>query len=294
MKKGIVSALIIFIIAGMLAACDSTTRTTSSISETSVVSVTESQNTKSEESKNTESKNTSGSQSVSSQSPASSTSSSSDDTVVITDIKDYKKLGFDEEDPRIEYLIAFINKDIEKLEQVADVEKGVYESYKSLKLGDYSISANKKEDNGYGKIIFSFEVKESNVELLPVGKYTYEVAFDWGAFIAPLDYKFADLTPEEQAAMRLFVLNYNFSDYDMKSIKNLTEEAGRITEYLAFTFGESTEDQIKQYALELFGIKDFKPQGYIVDGLYTILPRGGTHWEHSVVSTEKRDRKSVV
>ncbi|HAN20320.1 MAG: hypothetical protein A2Y15_08390 [Clostridiales bacterium GWF2_36_10] len=249
------------------------------------------ENSSSEESSSNNSEQTSSEDPSSSEeiSDEISNEETSNDNLSITDIKDFDKLGLYYGKEDLSYLLikAFLDKDTTELEKLCDLEKGVFDAYKSLEIGEYTITKGE-----YEIITFKFEIISSGLDTMPVGEYTF-IPQITGGFTANVN---IPETPIEKDISRYInMLGIDVINYDEVNDQYKNQYLISVYEYLVIN-GPLTLEQIQNYALKLFGIKDFQPDGLgdYIDGLYYILGHGGSYTFYDIVSEIKENEMTKV
>lgn len=214
---------------------------------------------------------------------------SSEAGLSITDIKDFKEVGLKEDDPRYLYIKAFLEKDTDTLEKICCVKKGVYDSYKTLEIGEYFVSVKNEI------VYFSFDIISSGLDTLPVGEYDYEVnmILDSEVVIVPVNHLYKDSTSAqiELAHWLGISIVYQFYDYENLDSKCAEYYCKNITDYLLCRYGDMTLEKIQEYALKIFNIKDFEPKGPITykNGVYSAGGHGGRIWAIDYIEEKEED-----
>lgn len=213
---------------------------------------------------------------------------------VIYDVNDYKKLGIEDNNEYIEFIRAFLSKDTEELERICFLKKGTYDALKTLEFGKYSISWLEK---GASPLVFKFTVLSSGLDTLPPGEYSYYLDNLDGMTMSPVEE--TELTVLQENIRKWLVVNGDclYKNYKLLNAEEQRLFNFRVTYFLLWQYGDLTLEQMQQYALELFGMKNFQPHesaGELVDGKYTILGRGGSIWKYDFTGERKEKDKTYV
>ncbi|PKM62612.1 MAG: hypothetical protein CVU97_04460 [Firmicutes bacterium HGW-Firmicutes-21] len=197
-----------------------------------------------------------------------------DDTLKITDISDYEELGLTSDDGRYLFIKAFIEGDTSALEDICGLISGTYDGYKAISIGDYSVFVKDYD------VFFSFEITSSELDTLPVGKYTYIVEMDIAIYMRPIKREMPILTPTQTELMKYFTCGYYYEIVDYTTIDSSDKDRYLfgITGYILVTYDNITLEQMQDFALKIFGITDFYPgsNALLIDGVYTIAGYGGS------------------
>lgn len=202
----------------------------------------------------------------------------------ISDIRNWDNLGIAEYHPAYLYIKAFLEGDTESLEHYCGVKKGLYDSYKTIVLENYTIE--RKDNLEYKNatvngdfFIFSFNVKSSENDVLSAGYHSFYVAD--GMHIQLIDYANTDsgYITDNMSKAQLFLYTYG----KFVSPENYTPDMSytltfNILDYLMTTRGKSlfTKNELIEYAEKYLGIKNFAPsEAFIFGDLYRLPLRRG-------------------
>lgn len=194
--------------------------------------------------------------------PTNSTPEQTTDT--ITDYRDWEKLGLGRDDVRYQYIKAFVNRDTHTLEHYCDLSNGVYDSYKTIVLGDYKIERIDSL-NIYGSgdyIIFSFNILSSENEALNLGYHSYFL--DYGLGFRLIDYPIVTPNPNTSPAESVSVIvdmhSTEIPDFENYNAKYITNYILRRL-YSTKKETSATEPVLKEYAKKYLGLENFTPEG---------------------------------
>lgn len=229
-------------------------------------------------------------------------------TYTITDCRDWEQLGLNKTDIRYLFLKAFIEGDIETLERMANAVEGVYDSYKSMELGEYSITRtdihpisplNQSRD---GFIIFNFDLLSSENEILHAGRHSRLI--EYGLCMEMTDYENYEVFPvltEAQIVIRLFSMHgfTSFPDFKSKNYRgySVVSPVYILSRLNKDDYKPRAAEEIIAYAKKYFDIDDYIiDEEFLVkteDG-YDILGMGAPSPSFNLVSEEIRDGITVV
>lgn len=284
--RGIIaSVLLVCILSVTLFSCKSKDEINNSFDDVSVISNVEQQTSQTDTQSNEQNSNDEISDEVSNK------ETSTDILISINDINDFKKLELDEYVYELYYQLikTFIEKDTDKLEELSGLEKGVFDSYKTIQIGKYTISKDKNDT-----IIFSFEIISSKLDTMPTGQYSYIVDCANNCFF-PLNYNLIKFTPaEEKLIFWIEMCGVEFLNYEDLNESDKKIFLAKVSEYL---IGNEplTLEQMQNYALKLFNINDFVPTGVeLIDGLYHSLPHGGNSISYDVISQTEENGITTI
>jgi|GEM_PF-6232610 hypothetical protein len=220
------------------------------------------------------------------------------DGIKITDMNDIGKLELPEDfEGHINLINAFINNNTDMLEDRAFLKRGMYTEYKTLTVGNYEIIRDYDEEHHLIILYFNFEIIESGMDTLPVGKYQTQVndgpngttmiflsdtnenkisspvtdaIYNW--FATCVNYMITpDLIAEMSDGMRADISE------TILQILPLDEK------------GHPLED-LQACALKYYGISDFMPAPPVSDyydkGLYVIGGHGGEIWVYDITGAD--------
>lgn len=224
----------------------------------------------------------------------------------ITDYRDWEQLGLNKTDERYLFIKAFVNGDTETLEYMAYTDKGVYESYKSIVLGDYTIKRIDKnpiypDNGGSDNIIFDFDIISGDNEVLCPGHHSFYI--EAVLCTKMIDYKNYVMFPLLNEAQK-FIYYYrgtSFPDFKAKTENgnyNISTEyiIGRLG-YLSGNYKSRSAEEIIAYAKKYFDVDDYKINEDEVDKTqdgYGIIGRGVPVPSRSFVSEDICDGITVV
>lgn len=214
--------------------------------------------------------------------------------LVITDINEIEKLGFNKKDDNYRLIKAFLDGDTTAMEKIIFFEAGVYDSYKTLKIGEYSIRLGENR-----RLIFSFNVIESGLDTLPVGEHTFIA--DWGYFSLNNE-NLVEQTPAQKALYRWHVLyRSDCGIYDFSNPESLVDYEKEIylsslSNYIIMTHGELTLQEFQQYAFKITGNSNIQPTDLDIyeNGKYGIFARGGVSLSHKYIDEKEENGITTV
>lgn len=234
--------------------------------------------------------------SVESSAPENSLADTSNELIkTIFDINDFEKLGLEKNSGEEQFIRAFLSKDTETLEQLCNLETGIYDELKTLEFGKYSISSFEGNSSG---LVFKFTVLSSELDTLPPGEYSYYVG--QGADTWEMTPARTQNHTEPQKTLEKWLMvsgDYLYRNYSSLSKDEQTRYRYYITYYLLWQYGDLTLEELQQYALELFSIKNFQPYESVtmlVDGKYRLMGHGAIVWRYSFVGERKENEKTFV
>jgi len=204
----------------------------------------------------------------------------------ITDISDWAQLGIGSAgDSQFQYLLALLSHNTSALEQMTyggnSNYAGVFDNYKTLAFGAYSLSAKK---NNYGSydITLNIKITSSGVESLPAGDYSFLVQEGIsGMSLINLNLTQPTYTPAETALNVWFAvcLGYEFPDYATLSGDDLANYNYMVIDYLNVIGADTSVANIAASAKKYLNIDNFAPDGtWLSDGKYYIGGHGGSVW----------------
>ena len=209
----------------------------------------------------------------------------------ITDINDFDKLvmpldmSFGEEVIR-----AFLDNDTDKLEDLAFLPRGMYADYKTLVIGDYEIVYEQVEE--FWTILhFNFEITESGMDTLPVGKYTTRVedGMHGRAFIYIRETEEIN-SPVYDTVRRWFGTCVNYIITPDLIAEMSDSMRGDISETVMSLMPKSEDghplEDIQACAEKYFGISGFAPGLAYDNGKYYVAAHGGESWVYTIVNAD--------
>lgn len=211
----------------------------------------------------------------------------------ITDIEDFEDLGLTKDDYRYLAIKAFLDGDTTTLEELGGFEEGIFDSYKTLKIGEYSIYLGE-----YEVVFFKFNVTESGLDTMPVGQYTYLVDTGMGTWFSPKNRTSIELTTPHKAIYYWIIMSGEYTFHDLESLDE-TEKLYYervIIDYILVLHDGITLEQFQEYARILFGINDLTPSEFYKSetGLYSLPPRGGSTWSNKVLSETEENNITTI
>ena len=174
-------------------------------------------------------------------------------------------LGLQDDDPGLSYIRAFISGDTAALEELCCVEKGVYESYGTLRLTGWK-AWTEKDDRGVERLYFSFYPSASDVTAFPAGQWkTYSLSEGVsGVLLSDADGTGdtdRDASGEAAEAVGFFLRSTLIRELPDKVGKE-SPESFFLTYYICGRLHlgnkDITEASVKAYAEDYFGIEDFQ------------------------------------
>lgn len=221
--------------------------------------------------------------------------STSEIVASITDIDDFEKLGLTKENNLYLLINAFLNGDTATLEEMGDFEEGIFDAYKSLEIGDYSLRLNEDEI-----ILFDFDIIKSELETMPVGQYTL-YAYDGMAVCYFYDHDDdSEWTTVHKALYQWHVLSGS-SEHEL-DFSNPSTLVGserdayiyKLTEYILWYHKDITLEQFQQYAYLYSGIADVQPDSSFDNGngTYSVPGHGVSSWSHD--SIEEKEENGIT
>jgi len=221
------------------------------------------------------------------------------DGTKITDMNDIGKLELPEDFERhINLINAFINNNTDMLEDFAFLKRGMYAEYKTLKVGNYEIIRDYDEEHHIIILNFNFEITESGMDTLPVGKYQTQVNDGPNGTVMI----FLSDTNKERISSPVTDTIYNWFatcvNY-MITPDLIAEMSDGIRSDISETIlqilppdekGYPLED-IQACALKYYSISDFTPappvSDYYTKGLYTVGGHGGETWVYDITESDE-------
>ncbi len=199
-------------------------------------------------------------------------------------------LGLDESDARLRYIRAFVTGDVDTLELVCGVEKGMYADYRTLELSSWAVWIDPAEDRG--PLRFAFVPTHSDVEAFPTDVRTEGTVYEglMGAYFSR-----SGASPSfGEAADELYDLLSNHILLDLPTTDEMDYPTRfALSCYICDKLGNTdlTEENIRDYAEKHFGIEDFTPDGAHVG---SHGGHGGSHQFLDIVGSEEKDGETVV
>ncbi|MBR5680215.1 MAG: hypothetical protein IKX19_06130, partial [Clostridia bacterium] len=199
-------------------------------------------------------------------------------------------LGLDESDARLRYIRAFVAGDVDTLELVCGVEKGMYADYSTLELSSWAVWIDPAEDRS--PLRFSFVPTHSDVEAFPTDVRTEGTVYEGliGAYLS----RSGSSPSFGEAADELYDLLSNHILLDLPTTDEMDYPTRfALSCYICDKLGNTdlTEENIRDYAEKHFGIEDFTPDGAHVG---SHGGHGGSHQFLDIVGSEEKDGETVV
>ncbi|MHB1155033.1 MAG: hypothetical protein ACYCWE_22020 [Eubacteriales bacterium] len=228
-------------------------------------------------------------------------------TDTITDYRDWEQLGLNKTELRYLFIKAFVNGDTETLEYMANADKGVYDSYKSIVLGNYTIKRSDKSpisplnQNIDGFIIFDFDILSSENEVLCTGHHSLLIEYTLCMqMIDYADYVMFPILTEAQKSI-YYYHGTSFPDFKAKTNNgnyNISTEYILVRlNYLSGNYKPRSAEDIIAYAKKYFDVDDYKineDEVYKTQNGYEVIGRGAASPSYNFVSEEIRDGITVV
>ncbi|MBO6052823.1 MAG: DUF5050 domain-containing protein, partial [Clostridia bacterium] len=206
-----------------------------------------------------------------------------------TSLDELPNLGLDGSDMRLAYIRALVTGDIDALEQVCGVEKGMYADYRTLELSSWAVWFNAGEDGG--PLRFAFVPTQSDVEAFPINvrtEGTLNVGL-MGAYFSRPD----SSSSFGEAAEALYELLSRHLLLDLPTTDDMDSPTRfDLSCYICLKLGNEdlTEENIAEYARKHFGIENFTPDG----GHVGIHGHGGSHQVLEIVGSEEIAGETAV
>ncbi len=196
------------------------------------------------------------------------------------------------------FINAFVGGYTNTLEEMANLPKGTYDSYNSIKLLDWR-AWPEKDENENVNVYFQLLPEESEVSAFKAGEWSDIYLISEGIFGTSMintskESLSGTETLEERALLTLFdktgmceIPKTN----NMDSGKNFA-----VTCYLCSldSGGEGmTLDEIRDLAEKVFGIKNFTPQSHMYEGKYAELGHGASGFSYQIIERERQEDGSM-
>lgn len=179
-------------------------------------------------------------------------------------IAELDRLGLPEDDPRLQYINAFLSRDVRTLEKLCSVEPGMYDIYSTIELERFVVNVE-DTDWGYVTVHFDFKVKSSRLDVLEPGKWYEYIVSEGpnGVFIYRDDDRIIGLSESESALRTMLGCVFFF---DLPKTNDMSDsDRWSVTEYLCLKLGIDeyhTAAEIADAAYKIFGIEGFTPDEY--------------------------------
>lgn len=202
---------------------------------------------------------------------------------MIYDINDWEKLGLSKNDERYKYLNAFITGDTTTLAEFAGLPTEAYDEYKTVKLGEYTITL---EDNPYSSekdVVININVLSSDIYYYSVGQHSFIIRDDFDTHLHNPELENSWEYTKAQAVLNLWFNctgYYDLTDYLSGDPQEWTEwHRHEILDYLQLVFGENIEwtlEAVQDYAEKYLGVVGLVPPEDLLtgDGTYDGMGHG--------------------
>ena len=212
-------------------------------------------------------------------------------TTIITDYRDWEKLGISCYDERYRYIRAFVTGDTKALGRQYYVGAELHDPYKAIVLKDYKIEwVDTVNYYHYGpsrgdNIIFSFTVESADSPLLDLSVGYHRYYLECGLDYLLLDYRDNQVYERGDEFPTAGIINILRGQNlpDLEKHENNHHLTGYIYTRLSLKLNiEPTEEEMIRYAKEILGIDNFKPY------LDPTVPMGAYKMHFRVLSEEMR------
>ncbi|NLE13005.1 MAG: hypothetical protein GX628_04915 [Clostridiales bacterium] len=208
-------------------------------------------------------------------------------------LDELSRLGLYDNDMRLQYIRAFVTGDIDALERLCGVEKGMYENYRTLKLSGWQAWIDADADY-YENLRFAFYPTQSDIEAFKVNVRNDGFAVCEGMTGA---YLYSPEAPESygEAADELYEILANHILLEFPTTDDMDDYTRfQITCCISGKLGDAgktTEKDFKDYAKKHFGIEDFTPEKIHVE--YGCA-HGGSSQILDVIGSEEKNGETIV
>ena len=208
-------------------------------------------------------------------------------------VEELSSLGLDETDARLSYIRAFVTGDIDRLEEICGVEKGMYADYRTLMLSDW-VAWIEPDERGrpVGPLRFAFVPARSDVDAFPtktrIGGTVYEGLM--GAFFERDDLPVS----RGEAADVLYGLLSRCILLDIPTTDEMDPSVRfMLSCYICGKLGNTdlTEENFRNYARIHFGIENFTPDGA---HLGQHMGHGGSWQILDIIGIDERNGEALV
>ncbi len=194
-----------------------------------------------------------------------------------TAVEELDSWGLPENNRELQFIRAFVSGDIDTLEELAGVKKGMYEAYRTMKI-DAWVAYTEKDKYGQDVIYFCFYPSKVNTEILTFTPMVWNGCFTVrngmsGIYLERENERYYTKGGPAEAAYMLFS-NVYFQD-----LSKVGSADFNLTCHIVHQFDRPISlSEFQAYALEHFGIENFMPDGHSrEDGMLIQTGHGGTY-----------------
>ncbi len=206
-------------------------------------------------------------------------------------LEELPKLGLDGDDPRLQYVRAFVTADTALLEQTCGVEAGMYAPYRTLDLAAWFAWIDSAE--GHDQLKFAFYPVHTDVEAFRVNAWNEGFVYE-----GPLGAYLSRPRPDSsfgEAAKAVSGLLTGYMPPILPTTDDMDEDTRFwLTCYIFHKLGSEyngVEENYRLYAKTHFGIDDFTPEEVHVK--FTCA-HGGSVQLLDIIGSEERNGETAV